>query len=153
MGFAALKISEALRDVNHLYFDTAPLIYYLEQNPPFVARMELIMAQADSAQIRATTSVLTLTEILVQPLKVGNTDHAQDLYDAVLDRFGNGLATVTSEIALSAAAIRARHELRTPDALHLATTLRQGCDAFLTNDSHFKRVRNLRILDLDELEL
>lgn len=37
-----------------------------------------------------------------------------------------------------AAAIRAKHNFRTPDALHLAAALAGACDMFLTNDAALK---------------
>ncbi|HTG15538.1 MAG TPA: PIN domain-containing protein [Blastocatellia bacterium] len=55
--------------------------------------------------------------------------------------------------ATSAADLRARYNLRTPDALRVATALAAGCDAFLTNDSDMQRVSELRVLVLDQLEL
>jgi len=55
--------------------------------------------------------------------------------------------------AASAADLRARYNLRTPDALQVATALAAGCDAFLTNDSDMQRVSELRVLVLDQLEL
>ena len=39
--------------------------------------------------------------------------------------------TATFDLATD---LRARHGLKTPDALHLATALEQGCDEFWTRD-------------------
>jgi predicted nucleic acid-binding protein len=39
------------------------------------------------------------------------------------------------------------------DALQIAVALEAGCEAFLTNDRTLKRVTELRVLVLDELEL
>jgi len=39
------------------------------------------------------------------------------------------------------------------DAFQIAAALAAGCDAFLTNDNTLKRVSELTILVLDELEL
>jgi predicted nucleic acid-binding protein len=43
--------------------------------------------------------------------------------------------------------------LRTPDALQIATALEAGCEAFLSNDAGLRRVTELRVLILDDLEL
>jgi len=51
------------------------------------------------------------------------------------------------------AELRARHNLRTPDALQIAAALVTGCQAFLTNDGSLKRVTDLSVLVLDELSL
>jgi predicted nucleic acid-binding protein len=42
--------------------------------------------------------------------------------------------------------------LRLPDALQIAVALEAGCEAFLTNDLTLKRVVELRVLVLDDLE-
>jgi predicted nucleic acid-binding protein len=55
--------------------------------------------------------------------------------------------------ATSAADLRARYNLRTPDALQIATAITAGCNAFLTNDAALQRVSELRVLVLDQLEL
>jgi predicted nucleic acid-binding protein len=49
--------------------------------------------------------------------------------------------------------LRARYNLRTPDALQISAALETSCQAFLTNDTQLKRVTELRMLILDELEL
>ena len=63
------------------------------------------------------------------------------------------LIPVTFEIADKAAQLRAQYNLRTPDALHIASAIESGCQALLTNDLGIKRVTELRVLVLDELEL
>ena len=55
--------------------------------------------------------------------------------------------------AQRAAELRAAYRLLTPDALQLTVALEAGCEALLTNDRTLKRVTELRVLVLDELEL
>jgi predicted nucleic acid-binding protein len=40
-----------------------------------------------------------------------------------------------------------------PDALQISVALSAGCDAFLTNDVKLKRLTELRVLAIDELEI
>lgn len=61
------------------------------------------------------------------------------------------LYAVDESVAIRAAELRARYELRTPDALQIATTLTHHCDAFLTNDAQLKQVDAVRVLVLDDL--
>jgi len=63
------------------------------------------------------------------------------------------LVSIDSETAKVAADLRARYNLRTPDALQLATAIKAGCDAFLTNDATLKKVTELKVLVLSELQL
>ena len=148
-----MKLDAAFRNVQRIYIDTAPLIYLVERNPHYIARMLAIVDIIESAQLLGFTSVVALTEILVQPLRLGNTDRAQQYYDIIVGRYDYTLVSFTSEIAISAAAIRARYGLRTPDAMHAATAIQSDCDAILTNDKDFRRVQDISVLLLDELEL
>jgi len=43
--------------------------------------------------------------------------------------------------------------LHLPDAFQIAVAIREGCEAFLTNDRRLTRVTDLRVLVLDDLEL
>jgi predicted nucleic acid-binding protein len=63
------------------------------------------------------------------------------------------LFDVNRSIAERATDLRARYNLRTPDALHVATALISSCDAILTNDNGMKRVREIRVLVLDDLQV
>ena len=75
------------------------------------------------------------------------------LQDALVGVTRLGLDT-DATIAEVAADLRARYNLRTPDALQAATALHSGCEAFLTNnDKHFRRATDLQVLILNELEL
>ena len=63
------------------------------------------------------------------------------------------LISITIAIADQAAKLHAAYTLKTPDALQVATAMDTGCDAFLTNDKALRRVTDLSILILDELEI
>jgi predicted nucleic acid-binding protein len=49
--------------------------------------------------------------------------------------------------------MRVKYNLKLPDALQIATALETGCDAFLTDDKALKRLTELKILVLYELEI
>jgi predicted nucleic acid-binding protein len=49
--------------------------------------------------------------------------------------------------------LRANYNLRTPDAIQLATAIQARATAFLTNDSFLTSVSDLEILILDQLVL
>ena len=153
MGRGSLNLDAALRSARRLYLDTAPLIYWVEAYPEYISKMDRIVDAIETTPMQAMTSVLTLTEVMVQPLRVGNTDLAQEYHDILVMRDDYILVEVSTDIAISAAAIRARYSLRTPDALHAATAIKSGCDAILTNDRDYRRVQDLNVLVLDDLDL
>ena len=48
----------------------------------------------------------------------------------------------------AAAALRARHAIKTPDALEVAAALSAGCRAFVTNDRKLPTIPGLEVIDL-----
>lgn len=145
-------LPDALRGIQHLGFDTAPLIYFIERHPAYFDRMLFIMQYVDGGLITGLSASIALTEVLVQPIRNGNSDLVRR-YEAVLTHSRHfRLEPVTAGVARHAAQLRAKYNLRTPDALHVAAMLESGCDAFLTNDVGIKRVTELRILVLADLE-
>ena len=147
-----VKIDAAFQAVRRLYVDTAPLIYYVEEHPTYITKMDRIIDLTETTPLTAYSSVLTLTEVLVRPLSTGNERLAQEYLDILVISGTYNLIAITASIARIAADLRARYNLRTPDALHIASAIATGCDAMLTNDFHLKRVQELSILSLDELE-
>ncbi len=132
--------------------DTVALIYFLEADPVFGERAAAVFAEIDAGRLLACASFVALTEITVKPLKNGDAALTQAHTDFLL----NGplaLMIVGHSVAQRAAELRARYNLKTIDALHVATALEAGCDAFLTNDDGLQRLNEISILLLSELEL
>ena len=148
-----MKISTALKNVRRLYIESAPLIYYVEENLAYIDRMDAIINEVENRPIEAVSSVLVLTEVLRHPLKLGKTQLVQDYKDILLHSGSFRLLRVSAVTTQFAAELRARYNLRTPDALHMASAIEAGCDAFLTNDVGIKRVTELRVVLLDHLVL
>jgi len=107
----------------------------------------------DENDLIGFSSILILTEVLSHPMKRGDVQ-MENQYREILTRSeGVEVIPVSLAIAERAAELRARYNLRTPDAIHVATALVSKCDAFLTNDSTLKRVIEIPILVIDELTL
>lgn len=142
-----------MRGVTLLGFDTAPLIYYTERHPTFGPLTYAIFQRIANGDIAACTSVVSLAETLVYPKRL--QDRGQErIYKRLLLRTpGFACLPVDTAIAERAAELRARYNLRTPDAIQVATALVAGCEAFLTNDLALRRVADLRVLALGMLTL
>jgi predicted nucleic acid-binding protein len=148
-----MKLFDAIQGVRRLAFDTSALIYYIERHPTYFSRMHFMMDQIDKGLISGFASTIALTELLVQPLRKGDVALARQ-YERVL-LMGANFSTISigSITARYAADLRARYNLRTPDALHIASAVEMQCDAFVTNDIALKRITEIDILILDELQL
>lgn len=131
--------------------DTAPLIYLIEQNSNYLVRVRAFFAAMNQGQFRVITSVITLLEVLVHPLRANNHNLAQQYRDILFDQQYLEIVPVSVAIAEQAAQLRATYNLRTPDSLQLATALQEGATFFLTNDNGVARIPNLEVLVLDQL--
>ena len=146
-----MRLDEALSGVTHLGVDTAPIIYLIEAHPKYDRLMTEVFGHIERGTLTGVTSVITLSEVLTQPFKTGNTELQQEYADLLLHSDHFQTVNLNSEMAELAAELRARYNLRIPDALQISAALFTGCEAFLTNDIVLKRVNELRILLLDDL--
>jgi predicted nucleic acid-binding protein len=123
-----------------VYVDTNTLIYAIEAPSLYPGLQNGFLGPLSRGTFRVTTSWITLAEVLVKPLHLG---------DAILESAYRAFLTpspvvrlipVDADVAAEAARIRAQYGLRLPDALHLATGLRAGCTHFMTRDAQWAKV-------------
>lgn len=129
------------------FFDASALIYMIEGKQPFAGkvRKELAVLAKKHPDLRAAVSRLTWLECRVGPMKADDSATLA-LYDAFFARPDLAWVDLTRDVVELAAAIRARHGLRTPDALQAASCLQLGKDhLFLSGDRAFKRVGGLDV--------
>ena len=147
-----MNISEHLQGVRQLFLDTAPVVYYVEKNPQYLDRVRAVFTQIDNGTLTAVTSQVTLAECLVGPIRLGLEPLQQDFADLVTSGSGTRLVPIDEAVAHRAADLRARYNLSLTDAFQVAVALAAGCEALLTNDDAIKRVSELRVIVLDEVE-
>lgn len=147
-----MKLAKQLDKIGVIFLDTAPVIYFVEQNPEFSPKVQEIFERLDDGNLTAVVSPITLAECLVLPYKQKNSDIAQ-IFTELLANSENVLFYPIDEvIADKAADLRARYNLTLTDAFQLAIAIQAECDAFLTNDVDLKRVKEIPILVLSEAE-
>lgn len=131
--------------------DTAPVIYFIEKHPKYIDQLHPFFAEIDNGNIEAITSTITLLEVLVLPLRTNNKKLAEKYREILL--FSEGLTTyeILHEVSEFSAQLRARYNIKTPDAIQIATAVIYGANVFLTNDPALKKVSDIKIIVLDEL--
>jgi predicted nucleic acid-binding protein len=135
-----------------VYFDSCIVIYLVEKREPFRTR---IRGQFHRLTVPHSTVVytdLTRLECRVMPLALGQTDQLTD-FDDYFVQPGLTWHAMSPAVFDLATELRARHRLKTPDALHLAAAIDSGCDEFWTNDRRLLGAAGarLRLLTLDSL--
>ncbi|MDE2780172.1 MAG: PIN domain-containing protein [Chloroflexota bacterium] len=135
-----------------VFVDTAPVVYYVEENSKYLGLVSPFLDAALNGTLLAVTSVVTLSEVLVVPLRSGRSDLAER-YRRVLSPVGGiEVNSITGQIAEEAAQIRATYRrIRTPDAIQMATAVAAGAHYFLTNDKALPDLPNLQMLVVDDL--
>lgn len=147
-----MKVKQALTDVKRLAFDTAPLIYLVEKHPIYHDFVYALMQPVASGHIAAYASLLALVEVLFIPIKQENHLLIAEYEQVLSTSRGFRMVGINTAIAKQTVELRVKYNLKTPDALHLATAIAMKCDAFVTNDLTFKKVSELKIILIDDLE-
>ena len=131
--------------------DTAPLIYYIEDHPKYADAVGHFFDSLASGDFQSLTSVITLLEVLVHPLRNNNPTLAAQYREILLHTEGLSIDPLGQDIAEEAARLRAIHGIRTPDAIQLATAAKGSASFILTNDSNLPAVSGIQVLVLDHL--
>jgi predicted nucleic acid-binding protein len=131
--------------------DTAPFIYFIEKHPRYVDLVRAFIKAVNDGEITAFTSVMTLLETLVVPLKRGDQKLVQQYRDILSDAPNFTTVAFVSNIAEEAARLRAVYNIRTPDAVQIATAVIGNAAIFLTNDMDLPVMSELQIITLDDL--
>lgn len=124
--------------MSRVFLDTNFFIYLIEGRSPSAARARYLAKAFTARRDEVLTSVMSLGEVLVGPLK--NGDHALAQRYRQIFR-GRGISVLP--FLEPAAEIFARSRLagvKAPDAIQLATAASNGCDLFLTNDDRLQGV-------------
>src|SRR5258705_11008948 len=109
-----MKIDDALQGVSRLAFDTAPIIYFVEANPTYDSLVSNIFKRVAAGEIEGWTSVISLSEVLVQPIAAGRNDLQQSYRDLLLNSSNFRTLPISATIAENAARLRAAYGLRLP---------------------------------------
>ncbi len=145
------KLERFLKRHSKLGLDTSIFIFQIEENPKYLELVNPIFVWLEGPKARAVTSTITMLEVLVQPYRFSDIDRVNKFY-ALLSTYPHlEWIAPTLEVADLAARLRAQYNLRTPDALQIATALGWHATGFISNDPIFQRVAGLEALVLDEL--
>jgi len=134
-----------------VYLDANSIIYSVEKHPVYWPLVEPVWTAAKKGTIEIVSSELALMETLVGPLKSGDVALAQ-AYEQLFQQAQTRLVPITQAILREAARLRATTKLRTPDAIHAATSEDAHCALFVTNDVSFRGTAGLNVVVLDDLK-
>ncbi len=133
-----------------VFLDTAPLIYFLDNDEHFGEKTRMIFEEVLSVEKTLITSSVACMEYLVLPYRINSRQKISAFFDFTND-CGIEILRIDTEIAKAAARIRASYpDFKAMDALQLATAVCNGCDVFLTNDKQLRQFTEVRCITVDE---
>jgi predicted nucleic acid-binding protein len=136
--------------VPRVYLDAPILIYSGELDPRYWPLLRTFWDAAEGGRLSAVTSELSLLECLVRPVRVGDAAALRS-FESIFARRYIELRPIDPIVLREAARLRATQpNLKTPDAIHIATALDAGVRNFFTNDRRIGAQPGLDIHLLDE---
>lgn len=120
--------------MRRVYLDSCIVIYLIENATPFseIAR-QFLSVNGDAI---LCVSPLVRLEVIVKPLRDAALALVSDYEEFLAAQHWLAIDDSIFDRALQ---LRARHGLKTPDALHLAAALHHGCTEIWTNDDRLSK--------------
>lgn len=129
--------------------DTSVFIYLLEEDSRFLSAVRKILKPIEEGKNRGVFSCIGMIELLTGPKQKQHYDLALQ-YREFLSRFPNlTLCGISEDVIDRASDLRARYNLHTPDAIHLATAYAEDA-IFITNDKALKRVKEVEVVMIND---
>ena len=146
-----MGIKNVIKKHKRIMFDSAPIIYFIEEHKDFGGITdEIFKLIRDNPEYFAFSSVITLIEVLTQPLRDLREDIVEKYRQFLLNSMNFTIYSIDSMIAEKAAELRARYGTKTPDAIQLAVGMENKGTLFITNDKNLKKIEGIEILVLED---
>ena len=128
------------------FIDTNIFIYAIEDTGKLGEKARKILR----SRYKFSTSVITIEEILTGLYKRKQEDKVTSYLEFISAAKNIEVVTIGKEIAILAARLRAEYNLKSPDALQLASATSIKADYFITADRKIpKRIDNLKVIILN----
>lgn len=140
-----------MTEFKRVYIDTAPIIYYLENNALYREKIRSFFETCLNNGIQIVTSVITVEEYLVFPYASGKMELI-DNFKRFMAYMNMEVVDIDTEIAERAAKIRGRYKtFKAMDSLQIAAALSSKCDMFFTNDKQLRQEKELPCMTMENL--
>jgi uncharacterized protein len=124
--------------VSRVFLDSNLFIYLLEDLSYRGQRAEYIFQRLAQRNAFVLTSALTLGEVLVKPIRIGNKQ-LEAKYRSLIDEPVVTVLPFDRKAGETFARVRQDRSIKAPDAIQLATAASAGCDLFITNDDRLAK--------------
>ncbi|MBI5747285.1 MAG: PIN domain-containing protein [Nitrospirae bacterium] len=145
----SLPVLEAfLRRHKTIGLDSNLLIYFIEGHPDYYIVAKKIFESIETGRNIGICSTLSLLEVLVQPYRKDDEEMVNEFYSLLATYPHLSWIELSVDIADLGARLRAKYQIKTPDAILLATSIYTGASGFIGNDLRLEKVKELEIFVL-----
>lgn len=135
---------------SNVFFDSAPIIYLLDNDPIFFQKAFDFICKCDSTT-HFYTSTISELEYKVVPYRKNNFDKIKS-FSRFLEELNFTVIGINRDVADTAAQIRAKYKsIKGLDAMQIAACINSRCDTFLTNDKQLLQVSEVNAMLLEKL--
>lgn len=129
-----------------VFIDTNIIIYFLERNALFFEKVIPYFERAESGEIELFTSPVSYMETIIPVIKKQDID-LESKYNYLFKNFLNTI-DINLEIGRIGAEIRAKYNVKAPDALQIACAINSECKKFVTADKELDKIKKIEIVIL-----
>ena len=122
-----MTLSDELDQIDIIFIDTAPVIYYIEAHPQFGPLSKEVVDSFQSGKLNAFSSVVTLTEVLPKPIEAGDENLAKKFAEFL--KYGKNLSLIEISTNIAERAVKLRGQylnLRALDAIQISAAIDIG---------------------------
>ncbi len=134
-----------------VFLDTSCFIYLIEDHPLFAAKVAPVFKRITDGKLEAITSVITVSEVLVAPIKQNNEGLIAKYHELFTQVDDLRVMAPSYQTAIVAARIAASYGTKLPDCYQLAIAAETGCSTFLTNDEALRKHKKANVLLIGDL--
>ncbi len=127
-----------------IYLDSVILIYFYDHTGPFNVKATNRLTALAAAGDQIAVSDLVRLECRVKHLKTGDKPRLA-IFDAFFARPDVRVVPITTAVFDHATLVRASHNFKLGDSLHLAAAAMAKCDGFLTNDARLSGFKDVPV--------
>jgi len=133
--------------MRRIYLDSCVLIYLIEGNENIKSNIQKVLSRYDYSQVQFYTSSLSKLECLVKPYRDKNFELVS-YYDKIFNTLI--IHQIEESIILKALELRVKYSFRTPDSIHLATSILSNADVFLTGDKLLLKCEETKVVIIND---
>ena len=145
------RFKKDLTQGNRCAFDSMMFVYVFEANPAYFPLVQTAFSLLEEGKIEVITSIITPIEILSNPALEKFPEKIKLYSNFFRVMKGLEVQDLSWDLVDQSSYLRRTYNLRTPDAIQLATAIVSKAKIFVTNDESFRKIKDFPIIFLKDL--